>query len=1046
MKKTTRLAAALCVTALFTPLAHAQNLYVGSNSSGVTTDFTSGTNAYANTFVGYEQGADSNTLNVLNANTVLTNSGDLTVGGSGSGNRLVISNGGTVTADSVLWLGQSAGSDNNSIVVTGTGSSLGVSFLVIGDLMTSGNTGNTLEVSAGGSLTSGNTYIYGSSSAVLVTGSGSTWTNSGEFTVGLGGLDEGSSVGNSLVISNGGKLASGVDGSGFMIGYAPGDNQNSVTVTGASSLLTISGDVTVGFNGSSNSLVVSGGGTVANANGFIGRESTDNTALVTGAGSLWTNSGTLTVGDWGGGAAGGTLTVASGGTVAAAGGITLAMQAGNTGTLNIGRFGTNDTAGTIITPTIDFGAGTGVINLNQSNSTTVSAAISGNGSVNQLGAGTTILSGANTYSGTTTVAAGELSVSSVGSIGAGGVTVQDGATLRNNGTIGGTTTINSGGTLTGNSGSFGDVFIQGLGNLVGSNTATNTTLDGGSLSLTGSLHNTGDLTVGGSVSGSRLVISNGSTVLADDNTLYLGQSAVSDSNSIVVTGTGSSLAVGDVSIGDLMTSGNTGNTLEVSAGGSLTSGNTYIYGSSSAVLVTGSGSTWTNSGEFTVGLGGLDEGSSVGNSLVISNGGKLASGLDGSDIRVYSSDFIIGYNSGDNQNSVTVTGAGSLLTNGGDLFVGYGGSSNSLVVSGGGTVANANGFIGLGTDNTALVTGAGSLWTNSGTLTVGGSPFSGAAGGTLTVASGGTVAAAGGITIAAQAGDTGTLNIGRFGTNDTAGTIITPTIAFGAGTGAINFNQSNSTTLSAAISGNGSVNQLGSGATTLSASNTYTGATTVADGKLVVDGSINNSTVTVNNGGTLAGSGSVGGIVLNLGSTINPGNSPGTQSVAGNVVWNAGANYNWQIYDTTLGAGTGWDLVNATGTLDLTALTVGSEFNINLWSLSAITPDTNGPALNFDPNQSYTWTILTAAGGISGFTGSSQFDINIGAFNGTGGFANALNGGSFSIAQSLDGKDLNLVFTAAGGAAVPEPGTWAAAALLVGGAAFLRWRKRAKAS
>jgi hypothetical protein len=30
----------------------------------------------------------------------------------------------------------------------------------------------------------------------------------------------------------------------------------------------------------------------------------------------------------------------------------------------------------------------------------------------------------------------------------------------------------------------------------------------------------------------------------------------------------------------------------------------------------------------------------------------------------------------------------------------------------------------------------------------------------------------------------------------------------------------------------------------------------------------------------------------------------------------------------------------------------------------------------------------------------------------------------------------------AGPAAVPEPGTWAAAALLAGGAAFVRWRKR----
>ena len=34
----------------------------------------------------------------------------------------------------------------------------------------------------------------------------------------------------------------------------------------------------------------------------------------------------------------------------------------------------------------------------------------------------------------------------------------------------------------------------------------------------------------------------------------------------------------------------------------------------------------------------------------------------------------------------------------------------------------------------------------------------------------------------------------------------------------------------------------------------------------------------------------------------------------------------------------------------------------------------------------------------------------------------------------------------AGPAAVPEPGTWAAAALLAGGAGFMRWRKRATVS
>jgi autotransporter-associated beta strand protein/T5SS/PEP-CTERM-associated repeat protein len=467
----------------------------------------------------------------------------------------------------------------------------------------------------------------------------------------------------------------------------------------------------------------------------------------------------------------------------------------------------------------------------------------------------------------------------------------------------------------------------------------------------------------------------------------------------------------------------------------------YNAGSSNnSGLVTGPGSSWNISGaSITAGLGGS------GNSLVVSNGGHVTTEYT-----------YISRGAGAADNSVVVTGPGSTLSNSWNMLVGVSGSGGSLVVSDGATIRSWIGQLGYNagsSNNSALVIGSGSVWNNPNSyygITVG---MSGGA--TLTVANGGTVNLNStgitlGLTLAEYAGSSGTLNIGRFGTNDAAGTVSTPKIAFGAGTGTINFHQTNSTTISAPISGNGSVNQLGSGTTTLTGNNTYTGPTTVAAGDLVVNGSIANSTVTVNNGGTLSGSGSVGGIVLNLGSTINPGNSPGTHSVAGNVVWNAGANYNWQIHDTALGAGSGWDLIDATGTLDLSALTVGSQFNINLWSLQSLAPDANGPAFNFDPNQSYTWTILSAAGGISGFTGSSQFDINIGAINGTGGFANALNGGSFSIAQSLNGKNLNLVFTAAGGpgapSPVPEPGTWAAAALLAGGAAFLRWRKRNKAS
>jgi autotransporter-associated beta strand protein len=251
----------------------------------------------------------------------------------------------------------------------------------------------------------------------------------------------------------------------------------------------------------------------------------------------------------------------------------------------------------------------------------------------------------------------------------------------------------------------------------------------------------------------------------------------------------------------------------------------------------------------------------------------------------------------------------------------------------------------------------------------------------------------------------------------------------------------NDGTSSGVISGNGGMTKNSAGVLSLSGVNTYSGATTVAAGKLVVDGSIASSAVTVQNGGTLGGSGTVGAVIVQSGGTINPGNSPGTLNIAGDIDWLGGGNYNWQIAGVTGTAGTvsTWDLVSATGILDLTALTTGSKFNINLWSLQSTGPDVNGDVTGFDNTQNYTWKIATAAGGIAGFS-ANKFLINTGVFNGTGGFANALNGGSFSLAQS--GNDLNLVFTAASGAPIPEPGTWAAAALLVGGAAFLRWRKR----
>ncbi|MFM7208092.1 MAG: autotransporter-associated beta strand repeat-containing protein, partial [Planctomycetaceae bacterium] len=122
-----------------------------------------------------------------------------------------------------------------------------------------------------------------------------------------------------------------------------------------------------------------------------------------------------------------------------------------------------------------------------------------------------------------------------------------------------------------------------------------------------------------------------------------------------------------------------------------------------------------------------------------------------------------------------------------------------------------------------------------------------------------------------------------------------------------------------------------------------------------------------------------------------------------------GGNYNWQMLSGTgvAGSATAWDVVSVSGSLAIAA-TSTNQFRINLWTLSAATPDVSGSATNFDASQNYTWRIATAAGGISGFA-ADKFVLNTSATNGTGGFANAFGSGTFSITQT--GNDLNLVFT-----------------------------------
>lgn len=119
----------------------------------------------------------------------------------------------------------------------------------------------------------------------------------------------------------------------------------------------------------------------------------------------------------------------------------------------------------------------------------------------------------------------------------------------------------------------------------------------------------------------------------------------------------------------------------------------------------------------------------------------------------------------------------------------------------------------------------------------------GSTGGTLAL-SNGALTAPGGVAVASASGSTGTLNFN-------GGSLAAPTIAFGSGTGSVNFNQTGALSVTSVISGNGTVRQVGSGATTLSGSNSYSGATTVTNGVLRsgANGSLSPfSTFTLNGG------------------------------------------------------------------------------------------------------------------------------------------------------------------------------------------------------
>lgn len=181
-------------------------------------------------------------------------------------------------------------------------------------------------------------------------------------------------------------------------------------------------------------------------------------------------------------------------------------------------------------------------------------------------------------------------------------------------------------------------------------------------------------------------------------------------------------------------------------------------------------------------------------------------------------------------------------------------------------------------------------------------------------------------------------------------------------------------TLSAKIDNNGSsavsLTKTGDGTWILAgANNTYTGATTVSAGTLLVNGASNGtSAFTVGNGATLGGSGTIAGnVTINSGGILSPGQSAGLLTV-GNLNLANGSFSGFELF--SLGTrGVNYDAINVTGSLtyggsliidvDMATIGLGDYALVNFTSQSGTFSAINFLQAGVDGTFDYSTGVLT---------------------------------------------------------------------------------------
>ena len=672
---------------------------------------------------------------------------------------------------------------------------------------------------------------------------------------------------------------------------------------------------------------------------------------------------------------------------------------------------------------------------------TISAIIEGTAGLVKSGTGTLVLSGANTYTGATTINAGTLTASGGNAIAnTGAVIVNSGSVfnLFNNETIGsiagagtvslGTATAGAGGTL-------------------------DTGGDGTSTTFSGVISGTGrGLTKSGA----------GTLTLTGANT-YNGTMTI-NAGTVKVTGTGKvGLDTANITLANVA-----GATLDFTGvSSSRIHGNLSGGGASGGNIVLGAGTMYVGNGASSYTYGGIISGtgnfSYAGTGTQTLTGNNTFDGKTGVSKGTLSISSISSINGGASSVGNATTAAtgrldiGDKTDTGTLLYTGTGHSTDRSVnlggYTGGATLdASGSGALVFTSAFQASVVGTKTLTltgNNTADNRIGGAIVNNA-----TTGSTATTAASSASTALVLASVDG-LTVGNAisGSGITGGTTIsaintdTKTVTLSAAATVLNA----ATITSTGLVNRTSLTKAGTGKWVLSGANTYTGATTVSAGTLLVDtgASIASSAsivngglltvkgtagnVTVNGGGSLGGSGTVGALTLNNGGLLNPGNSPGILTASSAIIL-GGATYNWQISALQGTAGTNWDLLSVTGLLDMTGVTSSSKWNL------VVTGDSG--FAGWTDTSSYSYAFAQAAN----LSLSAEFSSAVGTdvtslFNIT-----ALNITSLPNATHNPNGDFKVVVGSANGLAtlnlmtIPEPSS--ASLVALAGTALLVLRRR----